>query len=90
MHNIHVKIFVYEYAAIFIIGKNNFIEHLKFSTTLSSKDKPTFELMGFLLFNLCFHVVCVLIAWLQQQLFKHVVKFLLLNMVKTSQYGRQI
>ncbi len=47
----------HEYGVIFVIGEDKCTQHLKSGTTLSSWEKPKFECMGFLLFNLCFHAV---------------------------------
>ncbi len=50
MHDFDVKMFVQENGAIFTCEKN-FIQNLKSIQTLLSKDKPKFEFLRLLLFN---------------------------------------
>ncbi len=50
MHDFDVKMFVQENGEIFTCEKN-FIQNSKSIQTLLSKDKPKFEILGFLLFN---------------------------------------
>jgi hypothetical protein len=51
MHDFDVKMFVQENGAIFTTCENNFIQNLKSIQTLLSLDKPKFEFLGFLFFN---------------------------------------
>jgi hypothetical protein len=86
MHDFDVKMFVQENDAIFTTCEKKIIQNLKSIQTLLSKDKPMFEFLGFLLFNV-FPYDVFQIAKPQQQLLMYVVKSLPLNMVKLVHMG---